>query len=61
MFISKDDGKTWPEEYIIKGADYADIGSPCSVELSDGSILTVYYQHAEGESYPSLLWSRWEL
>ena len=61
MFISQDDGKTWPEEYIIKGADYADIGYPCSVELSDGSILTVYYQHAEGESYPSLLWSRWEL
>ena len=59
--VSRDGGETWPEEYIIKGADYADIGYPCSVELSDGSILTVYYQHAEGENYPSLLWSRWEL
>jgi len=59
--VSRDGGETWPEEYIIKGADYNDIGYPCSVELSDGSILTVYYQHADGESYPSLLWSRWEL
>ena len=59
--ISRDNGKTWCDEYIIREADSSDIGYPCSTELSDGSILTVYYQHAEGDSFPSLLWSRWEL
>ncbi len=60
--ISRDGGETWQEdEYIINGSKTNDIGYPCSVELSDGTILTVYYQHYEDDKYPSVLWSRWEL
>lgn len=59
--ISRNGGETWEDEYIINGANSGDIGYPCSVELSDGSILTVYYQHYGDDNYPSLLWSRWEL
>lgn len=38
-----------------------DLGYPCSVELSDGSILTVYYQKLVPGKNTSVLWSRWRL
>jgi hypothetical protein len=60
--VSTDDGATWTPDLVIRddGPDW-DLGYPSSVELADGSILTVYYQkHAAGEK-PSLLWSRWRL
>jgi hypothetical protein len=40
----------------------ADLGYPSSVELGDGSILTVYYQKlAAAREKCSLLWTRWKL
>lgn len=60
--ISKDGGKTWSDEIIIsQEAPDWDLGYPSSVELSDGSILTVYYQKYPGDNYNSLLYTRWEL
>jgi hypothetical protein len=39
-----------------------DLGYPCSTELGDGSILTVYYQKpARREDKCALLCSRWRL
>lgn len=61
--ISLDEGKTWGEERILRddGPD-GDLGYPCSVELDDGSIFTVYYQKAEGDpEKTSILWTRWKL
>ena len=60
--ISYDDGKTWVKDIIIRddGPDW-DLGYPASVELNDGSILTVYYQHLPGQKHASILWSRWSL
>ncbi len=60
--ISRDGGKTWGEEIIISqdSPDW-DLGYPSSVELSDGSILTVYYQKYPGDTYNSLLSTHWEL
>jgi hypothetical protein len=37
------------------------LGYPCSVELSDGSIMTVYYQKWPGEWRTSVLYSKWRL
>lgn len=53
---SRDGGKTWGKESIIgpEAPDW-DLGYPSSVELSDGSILTVYYQKYPGDSYTSIL------
>ena len=60
--VSYDGGKTWSEEITVgpESQDW-DCGYPSSVELSDGSILTVYYQKYPGDTYNSILSTRWEL
>ena len=44
--VSRDGGKTWDVDHLITLADAPgpDMGYPSSVQLEDGSILTVYYQ-----------------
>ncbi len=60
--ISYDNGNTWTGEYAIRlDTPNYDTGYPASIELSDKSILTVYYQQAKPEDLPGLLWSRWNL
>lgn len=60
--ISWDGGKTWGEEIVIsEEAPDWDLGYPSSVELSDGSILTVYYQKYPGDEHNSILYTKWEL
>jgi len=60
--ISYDGGKTWSKEIVIsQEAPDWDLGYPSSVELSDGSILTVYYQKYLGDSYNSILYTKWQL
>ena len=59
--ISYDNGKTFGEERIIDPAYVEDIGYPSSVELSDGKILTVYYQRYADDPYCSVLYTIWEL
>jgi len=62
VMISRDEGRTWESDLILRddGPD-SDLGYPASVELSDGSILTVYYQKCAADEKCSILWSRWEL
>lgn len=61
--VSYDNGETWTEDYCIndKFDKQLDMGYPASVELSDGSILTVYYQAWPGDWYTSVLYTRWRL
>lgn len=60
--ISHDGGRTWSEEKAISPASpVADCGYPSSVELSDGSILTVYYQRYADDDYCSILYTRWSV
>ena len=50
-------------DYILRdeGPD-TDLGYPSSVELDDGSLLTLYYQKRESSQEKcSLLWTRWKL
>ena len=61
--LSRDGGESWDYDYILRddGPD-RDLGYPSSVELADGSLLTMYYQKIESsEEKCSLLWSRWRL
>ncbi len=61
--ISYDEGKSWTYDYVLRddGPDH-DLGYPSSVELADGSILTMYYQKPESVSDQcALLWTRWTL
>ncbi len=60
--ISWDGGRTFGEELIIGDeADSGDLGYPSTVELSDGSLYTVYYQHFTGDKHCSILYTHWEL
>jgi len=61
--ISRDEGKTWDVEHQVSLAPSIgpDMGYPSSVELDDGSILTVFYQ-AEKAGEPTVLMStHWKL
>ncbi|MBR6747398.1 MAG: exo-alpha-sialidase, partial [Clostridia bacterium] len=59
--ISYDDGKTWAKDVELSRGERADLGYPCSVELADGSILTVYYQAWGEDPSTSFLYTRWSL
>ncbi len=59
--ISADDGESWEAYTLDEDGKLPDIGYPASVELSDGSIYTVWYQHPE-KGQPSVIYgARWEI
>lgn len=48
--FSRDNGKTWdtnPDCYLFRSGNH-DLGYPSTVELADGSLLTVFYAHGNG-------------
>jgi len=60
--VSRDDGKTWQADWILRGdGPDGDLGYPSTVELADGSLFTLCYQKAANDEKCSLLWSRWRL
>jgi sialidase-1 len=61
--ISRDEGKTWDleNEIILADAPDQDLGYPSSVQLSDGSILTVYYQSEQKGTSTFLISTHWQL
>ena len=59
--ISYDGGKSFGEELVLNTASSCDIGYPSSVELSDGKILTVYYQPYQNDPYNSVLYTVWDI
>lgn len=66
--ISQDNGETWTKEYVINDlTPNCDLGYPCSVELDDGSIFTVYYQKyldpktGKYDNLPCIMGTRWTL
>ncbi len=61
--VSYDNGETWSEDYALdhRIGNQKDMGYPATVELKDGSLLTVYYQALPGEWWTSVLCTRWRL
>jgi hypothetical protein len=62
--VSCDGGKTWEDEYVLhnpKDEQGRDLGYPSTVELADGSLLTVYYQKYEDDPKCSMLYTKWRL
>ena len=61
--LSKDGGKTWDieNEVILCQNINGDLGYPASVQLDDGSILTVYYQIDQKGEKTCLMGTRWKL
>ena len=60
--ISENHGKTWSEPITISsdGAN-GDLGYPSSVELTDGTLLTAWYEQLKGNSRAVLRLAKWSL
>lgn len=58
--ISIDGGLTWGEEYVPSEAPTNDHGYAATVELSDGSLVTVYYEIYGDDTKTSILYTKWE-
>ncbi|NIA31178.1 MAG: exo-alpha-sialidase [Actinobacteria bacterium] len=61
--ISRDGGETWEieNEITLSPAMNGDLGYPASVQLDDGSILTVYYQIDKPGEKTCLMSTHWRL
>ncbi len=58
---SRDGCRTFSEEMVLSDTWVGDLGYPASVELDDGSIVTVYYQRYENDERTSILYTKWKL
>lgn len=59
--ISTDGGRTWGKEMKLSGAANNDLGYPASVEIEDGTILTVYYQQPPSGGKPCIMATKWKI
>ena len=63
--LSYDGGETWTEELIVISDNVSpynkDLGYPSTVELADGTLITVYYQPYGNDFASSVLYTRWKL
>jgi len=61
--LSDDHGRTWNVKNEIKLAGHwnGDLGYPASVQLPDGTILTVYYQAEKKGEKPCLMGTLWRV
>ena len=60
--LSKDKGQSWDiQNHIYINPISADLGYPCTVELKDGSLLTVFYAIEEQGGPCVIMQTRWTL
>lgn len=59
--FSRDEGKTWDRGYDVYVNNVnLDLGYPSSIELDDGSILTVFYAHKTSGEPATIMQTRWK-
>ena len=59
--VSRDGCRTFSEEMILSSTWIGDLGYPATVELGDGSFVSVYYQRYENDARTSILYTKWKL
>jgi sialidase-1 len=60
--LSADHGKSWSEPIIVSGDGAGgDLGYPSTVQLADGSLVTVWYEKLAKSSFAVLRQARWSL
>lgn len=60
--LSTDHGRSWSEPFIISGdGTSGDLGYPSTVELPDGTLLTVWYELLKDSPRAVLRQARWRL
>ena len=62
LMFSSDNGATWDRENILFETEgSADLGYPSTIELDDGTFLTVFYAHVEEDGPALILQQKWEI
>jgi Neuraminidase (sialidase) len=60
--LSEDGGRTWSDPMILSGDGMGgDLGYPSTVQLGDGSLLSVWYEAMKGYRGAVLRQARWKL
>jgi hypothetical protein len=60
--ISKDHGATWSEPVILSGdGKGGDLGYPSTVELADGTLLTIWYESMKETKLAVLRQAIWKI
>jgi Neuraminidase (sialidase) len=60
--LSDDNGQSWGEPLVISDDGAAgDLGYPSTVELADGSLLTVWYERMKDSPHAVLRQARWSI
>jgi sialidase-1 len=60
--VSSDHGRSWSEAILLSGDGASgDLGYPSTVELADGTLLTVWYEALAGNPNSVLRQARWRL
>ena len=62
VMFSRDDGETWDTDHdlYINGVSW-DLGYPASVELKDGSLLTVFYARPKNKENTEIMQMKWRI
>jgi len=62
MMFSKDYGRTWDTNHVLfENPIKRDGGYPATVELADGSLLTVFYTYPDNESVAVICQQKWRM
>ncbi|MBM3726569.1 MAG: exo-alpha-sialidase [Acidobacteria bacterium] len=59
--VSSDHGATWSEPLLLSTDGTGDLGYPSTVELADGTLLTIWYEKQNGPDGAILRQARWTL
>ena len=60
--VSADNGKSWSDPMIVSGDGIGgDLGYPSTVELADGTLLTVWYETMAQPKLAVLRQAKWRL
>ena len=59
VMISFDEGKTWDIDHELATMGNFDIGYPSTVELNDGSLLTVFYARPDLDGPAIIMQQKW--
>ncbi len=59
--LSDDHGRTWSEPIVLSDDGTGDIGYPSTVQLDNGSLVTVWYETMKGSPNAVLRQARWSL
>ena len=62
VMFSTDGGKTWDTNHVLyENTVTDDLGYPATIELDDGSLLTVFYAHPDEDSPAVIMQQKWTI